>query len=209
MHSVYNITSPPNILISKGFDCCASSPALSDSCTHVSFVIFAFRCLSANSDDLFGDEKTEDFSSNMLESPNDALNLISTETYEPFLLAASPNDYLDAATEDSFSNDGGISDPGVPAALPLLVSQNAPEIPPCFHDGNPESHGVPDCPFPKSAACCLRGYFCDCIWHLSTDPHCDELDDYFCCETVTAAGQGGNCEEMLGWPGWFDAIVDF
>lgn len=167
-------------------------------------IIFGWRCLAANDNDLFSDvDKTAVIASvNDFESPVDALSPLSNDAYDSFLLSDSSDNYHEVLT-----NDNG--NPGAPASSPFLLSLDGPQSPSEFRDEPPGSDGAPDCKYPRLAACCVGGDLRNCIWYKRGDPSCDEEDDFFCCEQVTPEGQGRNCEIVSAWPDfWIERIMD-
>lgn len=174
-------------------------------------IIFGLGCLAANDNDLFSDvDNTAAIASvNGFDAPIDALSPLSNDAYDSLLLADSSDDYPDVLAIDRFSEVDGDSDLGAPAASPFRLSLDGPESPSEFHDEPPGSDGAPVCEYPRLAACCIGGDLRSCIWYKRSEAHCDDEDDFFCCEQVTPEGQGRNCEIVSGWPSfWFERILD-
>jgi hypothetical protein len=173
-------------------------------------IFLAVRCVSWNADDLFGDDDV-DFRENLdiLHDPADAMSPPYNDAYEPSLLAVSPNHYAESFAGDFLFTEVGDSDPGDPAALPLLLGADPSPAPLGFHDDPPGAHNLPECEFPRLAACCAGGDMRDCIWYRSLIDPCTDSEYIYCCEEVTKEGQGRNCVKMVGLAEyWIERFMD-
>jgi hypothetical protein len=173
-------------------------------------IFLAVRCVSSNADDFFGDDDVE-FRGDLdiFDNPADAMRPPYNDAYEAALLAVSSNHYAESFAGDLLFIEGGDSDPGEPAALPLLLGADPSPGPLGFHDDPPGLHNLPECEYPRLAACCFNGDMRDCIWYELLKEQCNDREDIYCCEEVTKEGQGRNCVDMVGWPqDWFERVMD-
>lgn len=172
-------------------------------------IIFGLGCLSADFDDLFSDHPDVNIATvDSLGPSADALSSPLSDGYDPLFLIASPNDSPDVLVTDGSSGGSQDSDFDPHTVTSALLSLD-PSASSQFHDGSPKFDGGPECGFPRLPACCLFGDLRRCKWYMKFDDYCEDTDDYFCCEQVTAEGQGRNCQGVGGWPDyWFEKVLD-
>lgn len=174
-------------------------------------IIFGLRCLAAaDSVDLVGDDAViMTSSSNIFNSPSDALTSPSSDAYEPFIsLDDHPDLILFNQPSEIDRDSGNDRDLIASTTSPSLLSLD-PEYPSEFHDGHPGSRYGPECDYPRLAACCDDGNMRVCVWFSPWTNLCENVDNVLCCEQVTAEGQGRGCQDPGSWPGIIgDQILD-